>query len=238
MFVACDESGKGSSNQYLVIGSVWMDKENVPEFEKRVTEFRIINKFWGEIEWLKLSKSTSEKYIDIYKDFIELAFKDLKIYFRFIVVKKDLLDKKTYHQGSEELVQLKFMQLSISRYANRFLEQEKKKRLHIIFDQFQESKKSKEEKWRSTTRQFIEKNVGYKIEHFQPCTSHISSLIQLCDITTGAVSKVWNEPPSKISSTHREMIDHIEKLAHTDLSGRTLPTEMDFNIWAWSPSIR
>lgn len=239
MFVACDESGKDPSSKYLVIGTIWIDKDNVSEFEKKATELRLKHKCWGEIEWLKLSGSVSEQIKDFYKEFIDLAFKDLKIYFRFIIVKKSTLDTKTYHknQKTNKLVQLKFMYYSISRYADRFLEQEKKEGLHIIFDSYQESNQSREEKWRLETRKFIEKYVGCKIEHFQPCKSHISSLVQLCDVITGAVSTVWNKPPSKISNTHNEIIGHIQQLSRKDISARTLPTEKDFNIWVWRPSI-
>lgn len=237
MFVACDESGNNSSDKYLVIGSVWIDKKNLSEFEKRVTELRLNSKCWGEIEWLKLNAASSEHIIKFYKDFIKLAFDDLKIYFRFIIVKKDWVNLKEYHQGSKELMQLKFMYLSISRYAENCLEKDKQNNLHIVFDSFTESKTSKEEKWRIGTKDFIEKYLGCGVEHLQPCCSHICSLIQLCDLFTGAVSTSWNTPPSKISETKSDLIKYMEKLVKTNFGTITLPSEKDFNIWAWRPSL-
>ena len=237
MFVACDESGKEPSAKYLVIGSIWLEKSAVSNFERQITELRISEKCWGEVEWLKLSDSASGDILKFYKDFISNAFQDIKIYFRFIIVEKALLDKKQYHenQRSNELVQLKFMYLSISRYANRFLDARSKEGLHIIFDNFEESNRSKEEKWRLGAKKYIEKFVGCKIEHFQPCNSHISSLVQLCDLITGAVSTTWNNSPSKISENKKELIRHIEQLTGKKLGVMTLPSERDFNVWVWKP---
>jgi hypothetical protein len=237
MFVACDESGIDASSKYLIIGTVWIKKQDVSEFEKKVSKLRLDEKCWGEIEWLKLSGTTAKNIIDCYKKFISLAFDDIKIHFRFIIVDKSLIDKKTYHKKSDELVHLKFMHLSISRYADRFLSVNDKLGLHIIFDSFQESNVSKEEKWRLQTKNYIERYLHCKIEHFQPCNSHINSLVQLCDLFTGAVSAVWNKPTAKITKTQSGIIKHIEKLTDKKLDALTLPSARDFNIWVWRPSI-
>jgi hypothetical protein len=231
MFVACDESGVDPSNKYLVIGSVWLDKKYVAEFEKRATELRLKNKCWGEVEWLKLKKASSDDIISFYKDFVSLAFKDIKIYFRFIIVEKNKLKMKEFHEKNKELVHLKFMYFSISRYAETFLDMKSKEGLHIIFDNFNECNASKEKHWRKQTKGYIERHLGCNIEHLQPCNSHISSLVQLCDLFTGAVSTVWNFTPSDISASKLNIINHMKELTGKNFGAGTLPTERDFNIW-------
>lgn len=236
MFVACDESGVESTAKYFVFGSVWLEKQDVIEFEKKIISLRMEKRCWGEVEWLKLSSSsTSDAVLDFYKNFISLAFEGVKIFFRFIIVEKNKLDMAIYHNNSEELVKLKFMHLSISRYAERFLDSAHKQGLHIIYDNFTESKKSRKEQWRIKTRDFIEKHLGCSIEHFQPCDSHISSLVQLCDLFTGAVGTAWNTSPSKISISKQVLMEHIESLTGKKLNAITIPTEKEFNIWVWKP---
>ena len=239
MFVACDESGKEPEKKYLVIGSVWVEKDDLIRFEEEVTRLRLKRKCWGEVEWLKVKGHTSEDILQFYKDFLSLAFGCPRMCFRFILVEKALLDKKTYHEGqkSDELPQLKFMYLLISRYANRFLSSEEKKGLHIIFDQFEESKKSREERWRLQTKEFIERSLSTEIEHFQPCTSHICSLVQLCDVVTGAVATRWNtlQKDRAPNQSKEILIQHIETLSNKPLGSATSPFEKKFNIWRWRP---
>lgn len=146
MFVACDESGKNSSDKHFVIGSAWITKQGLSDFEKKVTELRLKHKCWGEIKWEK-TKNMSDEMHKFYIEFINLAFDEIEICFKFIIIKKSILKMKLFHKGSDELMQYKFTQLLISRYAKRFLDEDGKKGLHIVYDKFAESKKSVEEKW-------------------------------------------------------------------------------------------
>ena len=236
MFVACDESGINSSDKYLVIGSVWTSKQGLCDFERKVTELRLKQKCWGEFKWSKVG-AMSDQISQFYIDFITLAFQEIEIRFRFIIIEKKLLDMQTHHDNSDELVQFKFSYLLISRYAERFLDKQGKKSLHIVFDDFEQSKKAEDEKWVLKMRGYIERRLGEPIEHLQPCTSHICSLIQLCDLFTGAISTSWNNSPSKISPRKKELIEHMEQKTGKKIDARTLLTEKDFNVWVWRPSI-
>lgn len=235
MFVACDESGILSSDRYLVIGSAWISKDDLCEFEKMITKLRLERKCWGEIEWLKTTP-ISIPMLQFYKDFIGYAFRKVPISFRFIVVEKALLDMPRYHQNSQELIRFKFMHLLLSRHGQHFLPAKDRTGLHIVFDKFTQSKRARDEQWAYKMRGHIERYLGSPIEHMQPCTSHICSLVQLCDLFTGAISTSWNVPPSKISDSKKELIELIERSTGKILRARTLPTERDFNIWIWQPS--
>jgi hypothetical protein len=237
MFVACDESGINPSDKYLIIGSAWISKQGLCEFEKDVTALRLKHKCWGEVKWSKVGTMSDEMF-QFYKDFIALAFQDIEISFRTIVVEKKLLDMTTYHNGSEELVRFKFSHLLLSRHGERFLDKAGKKALHIVFDDFQLTQQAKDEKWVLKMKAHIEHHLGEHIEHLQSATSHICSLIQLCDLFVGAISSSWNNSPSKISQRKKELIEYIEQKIGKKVGARTLPTEKDFNVWVWQPSPR
>lgn len=236
MFIACDESGTSSSAKYLVIGSVWIAKNKLSEVEGRITELRLKRKCWGEIEWSKVRKSMSDEIFKMYQDFLALTFQDIPISFKCIVVKKSLLDMRTFHERDEELMRFKFIYLLLSRPGKRLLHINKNLRFHVIFDEFEQSTKSKEEKRVLRMKAFIERHLGVPLEHLQPCNSHICSLVQLCDLLTGAVSTSWNQSPPRINEKKQELITYIKNKSGKKLTTRTLPTEKDFNIWVWQPS--
>ncbi|MCL5008834.1 MAG: DUF3800 domain-containing protein [Patescibacteria group bacterium] len=212
-----------------------MSKSKLSEFEKKVTTLRLNSKCWGEIKWNKV-RSMSNDMLSFYKFFIDLAFDDIPVCFRFVVVEKSLLNLKKYHENSIELVRLKFLHLLISRYADKFLDGKTKKGLHIVIDEFEESRQAKEEHWQQKTRKYTESHLECPIEHMQPCNSHICSLVQLCDLFTGATSYSWNTPESKRRLQKNELANYIERKTGKKLDSVTLPTEKEFNMWRWKPS--
>ena len=223
MFVACDESGVGG--RYFVLGSVWVPKENVSEFEKRVSELRLRFKCWGEVKWEKISDHTSENVMCFYREFIE-AISDMDTFFRFIVVDTKKLDKGRV----DEKLQLQFMYLLISRNAVRRVLRKRinPNDLHIIFDQFKESRQSRDEGWRMETRDFLNKYLHCKIEHLQPCSSHINSLLQLIDVFTSMLSEKINSSEKSFSSKNREQIARLVEKYREKYGER-------FAVWDWEP---
>lgn len=236
MFVACDESGIKPADKYLVIGSAWVSKQGLCDFEKNTTALRLKNKCWGEIKWDKVG-TMSAQMLEFYKNFINLAFNGISIFFRFILVEKKLVKIKLYHENNWDLARLKFLNFLISRYAEKFFDKITQKGLHIVFDHFEQSKRAKKENWENETRKYIEKYLSDSIEHFQPCTSHICSLVQLIDLFTGAISTSWNLPINRRSAQKNELIEYMESKTKHKFSGPTLPTEKEFNIWVWRPTI-
>jgi hypothetical protein len=236
MFVACDESGVKPKDKYLIIGSAWVTKQGLCDFEKNTTALRLKNKCWGEIKWDKVG-TMSDQMLKLYKNFIDLAFDNIPVYFRFIVIEKKLVKIKEYHQNNWDLARLKFLNFLISRYAEKFFDKETQKGLHVIFDHFEQSKRAKKENWESETRKYIEKYLGDTIEHLSPCTSHICSLVQLSDLFTGAIATSWNLPNDERSAQKNELIHYMEAKTKHKFNFSTLLTEKEFNLWVWRPSI-
>lgn len=237
MFVACDESGKNSSDTYFVIGSIWVSKKDAVLFEQKIAELRIAKKCWGEVCWKKIQDATSPDLLSFYEEFVSLGVKKLDISFRFILANKNIVDLKQYHQGKQEKMHLKFMRLMVGKYGERFLDSKARRELHIVYDRFDESNQSKQEKWRKEMRSWIEYDFGCTIGHIQPCTSHICSLVQLADLFAGAMSTAWNVSPSHISKAKAQMMTHMEQATGRELRTTSKPTEKYFNVWLWRPPV-
>ncbi len=221
MFVTCDESG--INKRFFVLGSVWAPKECVSDFERHVSELRLRFKCWGEVKWEKVSDHTSDDIMCFYKEFIK-AISDMNAFFRFIVIDTKKLDEQ---KVTEEL-QLKFMYLLISRNAVRgeLRKEVNPSKLHILFDQFQESRQSRDEKWRQKTRSYIERYLDCEIEHFQPCDSRINSLMQLTDIVTGLICEKGNANGNE--SFISENRNHLASIILKEHRSK-------FDIWPWYP---
>ena len=220
MFVACDESGL--NKRFFVIGSVWIQKERLPELEATITDLRLRFKCWGEVKWTKITDSTPEHFVCFYEAFVQAAI-SAGLSFHCIIVDTEKLDERKM----TELLHLKFMYLLLSRspFRNYFLQEEvQPSQLHILFDQFEESAQSRSEAWRVKTRQFIESHFGTAIEHLQPCDSKINSLLQVVDLFTGLVSQKRNDGAGALSA-HRHRLSRI-------LYG------CEFNVWDWEPYLR
>lgn len=218
MFIACDESRAGK--YYFVLGSVWVPKESVSEFERCVSKLRLHFKCWGEVKWSKISDHTPESIMRFYKAFIE-SVSDMDPFFRFIVV-----DTERSGGGEiDERMQLQFMRLLISRNAVRggLRERVRPNEIHIIFDQFQESRQSRNEGWRKETRDFLNRSLGCEIEHFQPCVSHINSLLQLADLVTSMLSEIKNAGVDSLSENRKQLAHLIWKY------------DERFDVWNWEP---
>jgi len=50
MFIGCDISGQLKKDRYWILGSVWMPKEKLPQYEEAICYFRLKNKLWGELK--------------------------------------------------------------------------------------------------------------------------------------------------------------------------------------------
>jgi hypothetical protein len=234
MFVACDESGTDSTTPFFVLGTVWVRKDDLIQFETEIIRLRLQKKCWGEIEWNKIGgQSTSSSVIDFYKNFLYLAFTKIPFSFHCIVVKKSLLNLRTYHSNNMDLAKFKFFRLIIGKFGQK-LPQNLRKKIFILYDQFNETKASRENQWARKMRDTIENDIGSPLEHIQPCDSHICSLIQFCDLLTGAVGAVWN---GRLKTGHpkAEIVDFIEKNTKIKLNIATLPTATKYNIWLWRP---
>jgi len=240
MLIACDESGTESSDNYFVIGAIFVDENLLGDYEKRVFQLRLVRKCWGELHWSeKVKDSSSKNQIDTYKEFIKLSLTDFPLRLRFVIVDKSKLNLKQFHKNDQQLMQFKFMYFTISRYVKTLLSCKlinQKEDLYILFDEFTQSKVSMEEKRVLVAREWVEKYTGMHVSHIQPCDSKVCSILQLCDLLTSAVSTKVN---GKVScSAKLDLINYIEKLLNRQLNRPSAITDTKVNVWFWNPGVR
>src|SRR3989338_7790159 len=99
MFVVCDISGMGGNEPYWVVGSLWLPLKRVADYEKDIVSFRIEKKIWGELKW----NNISHQMLPAFQQFLDITVKNYSAEFRGIVIKKEKVDLKKFHNGDETL---------------------------------------------------------------------------------------------------------------------------------------
>ncbi len=228
--IACDISGLDNKGKFIVFGTLWLPLKYLPDYEKEVCNFRIEEKEWGELKWVK---NFNETHLEKYKKFITLTIKKFPVEFAGLVIYKNKIDA-SYHKNPEEMYS-KFFWLTITNQFNRLNNIEKsgiKNGLYLLLD---------DEDWARqenlTLKSFLDKFLKNKsldvgVKHLSGCDSKICSLMQGCDIITGAINRKLNSISEKkdIKSSKAELIKHIENILGNKLLG-TDPWRRKFNLW-------
>lgn len=255
MFIGCDEGRLNS--EYLVIGSIWLPNDTVSLLEKAVTDWRVGTHFWEEISLKSIRQNASDFKISKYVEFLDIAF-ELGIEFKSIVVKKELADKKEYHNNDDKIMQLDFLALLIRnklKYEFGAVEEE----ISVLYDSFIDQNKTvtkemitgleeKEggglefsieeisEKVIPKVKTRIESYIDKEIECFSQCTSHICSVVQLADLFAGSVQSRLGG--NEAIPGREAVIKCFENKFQHPLGTRTPYTRKDLNIWIWRPPMR
>ncbi len=197
--IYADESSIDNENApNMIIGAVFIQREKAPKIKEEINKLR--DKFFirGELKWTKTSKKTLEFYEALFKYLFSLNGDDFN--FKCIVVKKDNIDYKTYHEEDKELAFYKFYYQLLK---NRI---EKEKEYYIFLD-FKPSK-SKDRVRR--IGEFLELvNPEAKIKHIQAYSSKDNIFIQIADVLSGAVG--YEKNYKKKSSDKNALMNVIAK---------------------------
>lgn len=111
--IYCDESrqelfttSKESTDRYMVIGSIWIPKDNRSSLKNKIKQVRAkYNISRGEIKWQYVAPSKLDFYKEVVKKFFEEGD---SVRFRCIVVDTKQVDLATYHDSDAELGFYKF----------------------------------------------------------------------------------------------------------------------------------
>ena len=101
--VFCDESAT-STQHYMLIGGIWCEAAQLATIQAEIDQFKRERGLYSEMKWGKIST----RYLQIYKDFIDIFFKYDCLHFRCIVVDTEKLDNRAWHDGDNELAFYKF----------------------------------------------------------------------------------------------------------------------------------
>lgn len=250
MFIGSDESG--IAPQYEVIGSIWLPNEDVIEFERRVTEWRVGCHFWEEIHFDQIKGKSTDFSVDNYLRFLQIGF-EIGVQFKCIVVKKSLTDL-ALHDDNERIRQLNFLALLIRNKLKTDFP-DTKGEINIVSDNFIPKHVEIKRSELTTTsnpdggltfqteerryvaiphaKERIEKEIGRKIDCFAQCVSHLCSVLQLADLFAGSVASRLGEEP--VNANRDKIISSFETHFKHPFSARTSPLRKDLNIWIWRP---
>ncbi|GHU52457.1 hypothetical protein FACS1894132_02130 [Clostridia bacterium] len=202
----------------MVIGALWLEKENVKEFSDKI---RLLKKRYNipakrEIKWAKVSGSKKEYYLDL----IRLFFDYEAAKYRAIIIPKD---KVVYDKCNGEFY-YKALYMTL---ANITRQNVAKFRIYVDYKDSWSHIRSKE------LVKFLTKDHRNPSSQYdaQPIRSNESLIMQLSDLITGAVGMANNEY-SKVEAK-RDIAELLATLANQELTAQT-PYNVDkFNLFKW-----
>lgn len=233
MFIGCDISGQLKKDKYYVLGTAWIPKKQLPKYEEAVCNFRLKNKLWGELKWTNVKKQKMQEY----KNFLILSLSEFPINIKIILLDKKIVKIEHFNNSKGKMFSTFYYTL-LTNHMRRILKtQSQISSFDILIDR---------EDWirqeSLNLKYFLEKFLsigGLKksINHLSQCDSKICSMLQICDLITGAVSAVWNQNKFEIADYKQDIIKTIEDIIKHRLINFTMPTFKKFNLWLWRPPL-
>jgi len=228
MFIGCDISGQLKKDKYWILGSVWIPKERLPQYEEAICYFRLKNKLWGELKWTYITPQKLKEY----KEFISISLQNLPIEIKVILLEKKRIKLKEFCGNSTGKMFSKFFYLLI---RSHIIKLPKITSFDVLIDE-EDWMREQSLNLKGFLEQFlIRGNFKKTVNHLSQCDSKICSILQLCDLINGAISAKLNQLDTDISADRKEIIRHIESILKHPLSDPTIPTAEKFNLWIWRP---
>lgn len=218
--IYCDESCveafyNKDAHRYAVIGGVWIPSEKREECKRYIKALKVEYDLRGEMKWNKVSPVSLEMYTKL----IEWFFAQPYIRFRAICIRSEKLNHKFFNQNNGELGFYKFYYQLIHHWIGV-------KNEYQIFVDYKVNGYS--HRVAELGKILNASSYGY-VKQIQALPSEQSSLIQLADVLTGAVSSAFNNE-FKENSAKSEMIKTIERRLGHRLES-TFLTEGKLNIF-------
>ena len=221
--VYCDESRPdllGSNKpqgQFMVLGSLWLHKEDRNTLKTAIHNLRDQHKIGGEFKWQKASPSRS----DFYKQLVEFFHNEGdRLRFRCIAVDQSQVDLQLYHDDDQELGFYKFYYQMLHHWILDFND-------YSIFCDFKSNRAR--DRLQVLQRCLAHANLSSTVSTVQAVRSDESVLIQVADVLTGIASARLNQALVS-GSAKEEVVGHLEsclgrRISHTPCS------ESKFNVF-------
>lgn len=207
---------KKESGQFLLIGSLWIERELREDIKQHIKDLREKYNCWGEIKWTKVSPSKEKFYLELVNLFFSYG---MEMRFRCIGIdpKKIIW---SYHEEDKELGFYKFYYQMLQKWIIEF----------NSYKIFCDAKKNRDLSRLSTLKSILNNQFRNSyIEEVQALPSKEVVLIQFSDFLLGATSAKFNNSVSK-NTAKLNVIKHIEKLIGRELAP-TNRMENKFNIF-------
>jgi hypothetical protein len=195
--VYCDEtypdlfSSQLKPAKYMVIGSLWLQRENREVYKDAIHELRDKYKIGGEFKWTKISPSRIDFYTELLTWFIDQG-KELR--FRCIAIDSNQVDLLKFHQNDQELGFYKFYYQMLQHWIHDCNE-------YRVFCDFKSNRY--QDRLHVLKRCLSYSNLSACIPSIQAVRSKESVLIQLSDVLTGIASAKINHKLTSGSAKHQ-----------------------------------
>ena len=232
MLVACDIGSQKEQN--VVFGSVWVSIGNgsLREFNAECLDLRVKYNCWGTLKWKSSKRQVN--ILDMCLEFVDLFFKHNVRFSALIVDKNVYKSLATPYMGTPFSNAIpNFSKVHLTRRVKHFCDNNC--RLTILLHRGEHTNRVSEVK--NSLSNYINillPNTGVTIKHVQEIPAENLSIIQLCDILTGAISHSYNN--NYTNDENKEIVKKIEKNLGRTLSTKTSYDEQKFNIWPWAPN--
>ena len=223
--IYCDESChlESDGSNVMVLGAIWCNKEKVKEISERIREYKLRHNLskYIEIKWNKVSPSKELFFLDL----INYFFDDDDLHFRALVADKTNLHHKDLGTTHDEwyykmyFVMLKTI-LDPSEFYNVYLD---------IKDTCGSKKVTELQKVLANNIYDFSRSIVQKVQQIR---SDESSLIQLCDLITGAIS--YANRGLSGNSAKNKLVDLIKRRSGYELNRSTLYRESKVNLFYWT----
>ena len=225
--VYCDESChlEHDGMQCMVLGSVWVKKILVSEIAKSIKEIKAKHgiKPHAEIKWTGISKSKLAYYIDL----INLFFDCRNLHYRGLVIPdKKVLNHDLFCQTHDDFYYKMYFNLLKTIWHKDY-----HYRVFVDIKDTNGAKKVRtlEKVLRSDSYDFDHK----MIEFIQLIRSHESTIMQLTDLISGAISYI--NRGLETSEAKLEIVKLIQKKSGYSLQKTTYLSDDRFNLLIWKP---
>lgn len=222
--IYCDESKiellHARKEGYLVIGSLWIDRENRDIFKNKIEELKKKHSFNVEIKWTKISYKKLEFYKELFDIFLEFAHFN---FFRAIVIPTEKVNLAKFHHDNADIGFYGFYNQLLKHHINSYRNRDN----HFFI--YVDHKTNKVHKPLSKLKTKLQQRSKYGIINLvEPIHSHENLFIQWVDVFTGLVSYSFNETPKGVK---KEFIDYAESKLGYKLNEGTSKNEELFNIF-------
>ena len=221
--IYCDESRleflESKEKGFMVIGSLWLDRENRDILKKQIKELKKRYSFTVEIKWTKISY----KMLDFYKELIDLfvIYQGFH-YFKAIVVDTSKINFE-YHQNNSDIGFYKF-------YYQVLIHKMNTATRHNEYYIYVDDKTNKVYRPLPLLKQILNNSIYIgDIKLIEPRNSFENVFIQFVDVLIGLVSYGYNTKNMK--GVKKEFYDYACDKLGILLNNRTTKQIEPFNIF-------
>jgi len=234
--IACDESGIHGATHYG-FGTLWMRWQRRGDMIAHFREIKEKHGYEYECKWKKVDRHS----LPFYKDLVSFFFQREWLVFHCLVVRKESVRKKTFHDNSWDLARRKHFTMLLTNKMRRALDRfpDREQEFRVYTDPIPSSYSKADEAIEVISNNILNRRFRKKspVKSVITRNSKDTPAIQLCDLLLGAVMETWQQ--KAVSPAKEELRNFIAlHLGWPKMDSDTRKYERKFNIWYFLDTTR